>query len=591
MDQIYDDEVLMTLCLRLAKGLNLQAYKVAKGLDDSRARDPEEDLSPYLKGQPDLFAARRSRNATLSLIYRLPAELLTSIFLIVLRMSDHAFSKHHQCAIASGHRRVPEESVFPAILAMSHVSHHWYQLIANCPSMWTIMEINSSMETVQMAIERSKEAPVEARMGYRGMLTLERRKKVLREASKQSRRWVKAHFLGYIEELSSFRFTSVPNLEELYIVPVSTSENPGERPMDIFTELPSLQSLHLGWWPGWDRKYMPNLRQLTICEAGPPRATLSEIFRMLAGCPLLEVLEISAEVEIGNDLSDSSPILPSVELPNLQRLELIGWPVMEMDLFISAVSTPSCRTFTFKGGYNPLEVHLEPHYRSIESRLTPYIRSLVDESTLIEVLFAGTFVRLVFEGTSGENGAPDRKGVVELGQFQWAQVMEWVSNDIPTFNDLCTAVSFGNENLGAHYRQLTQVETVFPWMRRLPNLEVVRFLPKVVMVDKVLSFLYDISFPQFGQTQERGFNPWNKLDHLVFLGCQCQHTAEVARIMEFVHGSLQHTNDVAMIHPRYHLVEIGHDCGNCAQSWETLSMAGERWNHPVEIHEAPRTDA
>ncbi|KAG9046015.1 hypothetical protein FS837_005236 [Tulasnella sp. UAMH 9824] len=409
---------------------------------------------------------------------------------------------------------------------MSHVSHHWYQLIVNCAPMWTIIDVNSNIQTVKMALERSKEALVEARMGYRGMLTLDKRKIGLREASMQSSRWVKAHFLGYIEELNCFRLAPAPKLQDLYIVPVSASENPGERPTDIFMELPSLEKLHLGWWPGWDRKHMPNLRHLMICEAGPPHATLSEIFRMLEGCPLLEVLEIGAEVEIGNELSGPLPIVPTVELPNLQRLDLIGWSVVEMDMFFRAVSLPTCTIFNLKGGTNPIDINLASFYRSIESRLASYIRPMVDQSTSIEVLFAGSFVKLVFEAESGEK----QMGVVELGRFQWAQVMDWITNEFPTFNDLCTVVSFGNENLGPYFMEMTQVETVFPWMLRLVNLETVRFLPKAVLVDRVLAFLYGVMFPQF---EGREFHPWDKLKNLIVLGCQCRYADGMARILEF----------------------------------------------------------
>ncbi|KAG8915692.1 hypothetical protein FRC01_003545 [Tulasnella sp. 417] len=427
-----------------------------------------------------------------------------------------------------------------------------------------------------MALERSKEAPLEARMGYRGMLTLERRKVGLRQASSQSYRWAKAHFLGYIEELTYFRFALVPNLEELYIVPVSASENPGERPTDIFTELPSLKKLHLGWWPGWDRKYMPNLRHLMICEAGPPHATLSEIFRMLEGCPLLEFLEISAEVEIGNDLSGPLPIVPTVELPNLQRLDLIGWPVVEMDMFFRAVSVPACSVLNLKGGLNPIDINLDSFYRSIEGRLAPYVRSMVEQSTAIEVLFAGSFVKLVFEGESGKNRAPKRIGAVELGRFQWAQVMHWLTNEFPTFNDLCTVVSFGDENLGHLFMEMTQVETVFSWMLKIRNLETVRFLPKAVLVDKVLAFLYGVMFPQF---EGREVHPWSKLTNLVVLGCQCRYADGMARILEFA-GRKVHEE---MIRPNHLLIPIGDQCSQCTTSMNALVQTGERWNHSVEI--------
>lgn len=302
---------------------------------------------------------------------------------------------------------------------------------------------------------------------------------------------------------------------------------------------------------------------------------------MLEGCPLLEFLEISAEVEIGNDMSGPLPIVPTVELPNLQRLDLVGWPVVEMDLFFRAVSLPSCNIFNLKGGHNPIEISLDSYYRSIEGRLAPYVRSLVDQSTAVEVLFAGHFVRLVFEGESGEKRALERKGVVELGRFHWAQVMEWVTNEFPTFNDMCTVVSFGDENLGAHFMQMTQVEDVFPWMLKLPNLETVRFLPKAVLLDRVLAFLYGVMFPQF---DGRGSNPWEKLKHLVVLGCQCRYADGMARILEFAAQKLYgEGRDVAMIRPSYLLVPIGDDCNQCSTSMDTLVQAGEIWNHSVEI--------
>ncbi|KAG8971181.1 hypothetical protein FRB90_010583, partial [Tulasnella sp. 427] len=291
MDFPLSEDALMAIYMRLAMRIDPAGYKLMTGEANRPAPEPEEDVSAYLEGQPDIFAARRLRNISKSRIYVLPAELLTYIFLIVLRFSDQQFITHHQCAIASGHRRVPEESLVPVIFAMSHVCHHWYQLIANCPSMWKIIDINTCPSVVKMAIEMSKDAPLEVRMGFRGVLTRERRKWSLQQAARQSRRWVKAHFLAYIEELEGLRLSFFPNLEELYIVPVSQLESPGERPTGLFDLMPSLQRLHIGWWPGWDEKFIPNLRHLTICDAGPPKAGMSEIFRMLAGCPLLETLE------------------------------------------------------------------------------------------------------------------------------------------------------------------------------------------------------------------------------------------------------------------------------------------------------------
>ncbi|KAF9047121.1 hypothetical protein BDZ89DRAFT_1058191 [Hymenopellis radicata] len=285
------------------------------------------DINAEISKHEETIRCLKSRRNALTLISRLPVEVLCHIFILTSRESTQS-----QC------------------IQVSHVCTQWRNAALGCPALWSNLTFKSAPEWVHEMIKRSMEAPliINANMVYGTPMM----RNAVAAALKRIGRTVELTLSGPIDDMQT-TFLSLhqpaPFLRVLSLtqipVPLSTRLS---IPDDLFSGYtPSLRKLTIQFCQlGWNSTLLKNLTHLVVRSPGEDGvASIDELLPVLRNMPLLEHLELYDALTLTavNPDSDSyfrlGRIRDVVQLPRLLELR-VGSGVMAVTELLLHLSIP-----------------------------------------------------------------------------------------------------------------------------------------------------------------------------------------------------------------------------------------------------------
>ncbi|KAH6918244.1 hypothetical protein BKA70DRAFT_1175592 [Coprinopsis sp. MPI-PUGE-AT-0042] len=289
------------------------------------------------------FAA--SHRALLSPIRRVPADILTTIFLLCKE-------SYEKCAMT------PDE---PPLL-FTRVCHQWRELVINTPTLWADFHINipscptsftanaslmqGRAELLKLWLERGSECPLSVSIAFdpNGLsaLGVQVLADLLSLICKHASRWVHMDLSSY--HLIPSELLPVAASQATQLRSLSLGWNIHAIPDDSFINGPSLRRLCLphpegkSYFDDLVTVHWGNLTELSIF--GHPSLQGTEptiLLAILKKCPALVQCELNLARELGNSLSLSEAPF-QVPLSHLQHLTVYS---SEEDSTTSASLTPS----------------------------------------------------------------------------------------------------------------------------------------------------------------------------------------------------------------------------------------------------------
>ncbi|KAG8892107.1 hypothetical protein FRB99_002958 [Tulasnella sp. 403] len=279
--------------------------------------------------QSHISQMKRHRN-TLSLIHRLPIEILVEIFRHVTK--DGFYTSRRYLRLGD----------------LSRVCALWGRVIEQSPTLWTTIWTNDDTRLIKKIISRSGNHPLSIYANqYEGWGVIE---SCLQQLSPQLHRWKIAEFrlqsqdIKYLQE--RLADASAPKLEKLCVSVYPTGVSASTR-VELFRGgVECLKELELsGVSMPWTSPLLSRLRVLRLASLGESAAvTTAHILTALAQCPEISELRIYS-----CDLRDShAPDFPTrLELPHLHVLSLdCITPSAASYSILRGISSPKYDQFT-----------------------------------------------------------------------------------------------------------------------------------------------------------------------------------------------------------------------------------------------------
>ncbi|KAG2013015.1 hypothetical protein CC2G_009957 [Coprinopsis cinerea AmutBmut pab1-1] len=260
----------------------------------------------------------------LSVISRLPPEVLTRIFEFYKRICDHSskldYMMQGRCYLT------PYQWT-----GVTHVSRYWRQVALGCPQLWSNIR-TISFNWARISWERSKQAPISlnATLTY---LTNPKLEGLVTDILTQPRRLKSLHLSGELSNANEKRFREIadpaPLLQSLTMI--RTYRSSGYPPSDSILpktflngEAPKLRNLELnGYQLSWDSPLLRSLTSLKLTCIPLPRYHLQpspEIF-----FSALEAMECLRTLDLDTPLP-ASPLAKhrTVTLRHIENFRLKG---------------------------------------------------------------------------------------------------------------------------------------------------------------------------------------------------------------------------------------------------------------------------
>ncbi|KAJ7180688.1 hypothetical protein C8R46DRAFT_1070260 [Mycena filopes] len=310
--------------------------------------------------QNSIRGLQSQRNA-LSAVGRLPAEMLSRIFLFCSRQVPHSLSW---------------------IKEVSHICRHWRAVALGCPNLWCSITFSRPKWAAEM-LKRSKMAPLRIRVNadYLTPKVIEAVHSSLGQISRTEELDVAGG--SVIQEILNLT-DPAPYLHSLSLSLLSHWQTSPERvvlPADFLNgEAPRLRKIELtGFSIPWDSPLMSNLVNLKVMNPGapPPPSSMNELVEALGRMPLLETLELENVLPtLAEDIT--TICVPSVraQLPCLKRIVLVSYvSVLQVADTLNHLSYPSttsmkisCRASSGScGGFTSLIPTLSNLQRGVKS--------------------------------------------------------------------------------------------------------------------------------------------------------------------------------------------------------------------------------
>ncbi|KAJ7115973.1 hypothetical protein C8R44DRAFT_880364 [Mycena epipterygia] len=244
----------------------ITAFSSAK-LVESAQRQIDQEITKY---QESVRALQSRRNA-LSPVGRLPAEMLSRIFLF--------------CA---------DPDSLSWIREVSHISRHWRAVALACPNLWSSPLYSKGPKWADEMLKRSKQAPLTADLTYMTPRMVNTVHSSLVQISRIGELDVRTGSRA-VPEILNLSDTA-PYLHSLCLSSPGLSQEEHFTLPDTFLngEAPRLRRLELTrFFLPWDSPLMSNLTRLKIQNPGPTaRPSMPELVEALERMPLLETLEL-----------------------------------------------------------------------------------------------------------------------------------------------------------------------------------------------------------------------------------------------------------------------------------------------------------
>ncbi|KAG8874625.1 hypothetical protein FRB97_005766 [Tulasnella sp. 331] len=396
--------------------------------------DRERDIEGYDLSKPprealdlrsqDHIAVTPSYRSTIAPIDRLPDELLSDIFSLVVEEIDFFHLKR--------------------LVKLMLVSKGWSKIVLETPSLWAYARSDHACRAYETAILRSKESPLRVVCKEKGNL-----KHFMQSALQEAYRWKSAEFhlehdvsLYVIDSLNNI---SAPIMTELKVY---CREVFGGRSFDIFSGgAPRLRHLTLvNIRVPWGSTLFSQLEVLFFTSSSIIGPSTEELADILQRCPNLLTFELERNpprnvTTLANVLSSN---LEPVHLPLLNSFKIDVSDACALSDILSCVHMPACTnlTVTCRGGTEGNQV-----FSDRTRGLALLLSSLLQSAPTLGVYLSSECLILSFEGDSRvkicllDHMSPWN----ELTSLTWMVILPPI-----TITVLCSGMLFGQAAQSLH---------------------------------------------------------------------------------------------------------------------------------------------
>jgi len=270
-----------------------------------------------IKGEIEVLEATitawKGRYNTLSIIARLPPEILSIIFKCVASAT--------QASCNPVYHRI-------SWIKLTHVCTHWRRVALECPSLWTTIPLAHPRWAEEM-LARSREAPLtivadvvpHKNRQMELVQSVITRMHQIQKLSLTQRPYSSSG--GPLEKILADLVNPAPLLESLSVVFNRTNNIPTP-PLNLFSgEAPRLRELELrDCLVAWDAPFLRTLTSLKMAFIPPvARPTMGQIIAALGSMPNLEILDLS-DILPRQGTSTMAISEPIISLPHLTQLHV-----------------------------------------------------------------------------------------------------------------------------------------------------------------------------------------------------------------------------------------------------------------------------
>lgn len=283
-------------------------------------------------------AKRRHQRNSLSLISKLPIEIMFNIFIEFLPPQ----SDENQYRLLE-------------TVKLSSICRTWRELIEGNPRFWTVLDTRTAPPLTQLSLKNSGTSLI----SLVGPITDgPHAKESFLAACEHTGRWSSVDVTApRSKDFEIFQDASVPKLKTLILSCTPRRSRLGMRvgpgPLHLFGgDTPLLESVELtGVEVAWSSLMWRNLQSLQLDKVEGPNAT--RFFDILEACPGLHSFALRKFV-----LADPQNLDPSKRIPIfLPSLETVGFEALDLNLIKLCIAILQCPTLTYLYVGNPKDHH------------------------------------------------------------------------------------------------------------------------------------------------------------------------------------------------------------------------------------------
>lgn len=363
-------------------------------------------------------------HGSLTLVDRIPPEVFSSIFHYILHYS-------------------PPKERYRILDSLSQVSTKWQAMIANTPSLWSVINVWDDPETRSRALDRSGTCPLTVLCYHTAVLTdqpvpSERTRSLFTALMPHIERWKHIYIgqLEYLTDVEPFLQYPAPNIESFEIGRGGSGTYLSQ--LDLFGEdAPRLQEVFImGTAIEWDSPVLHGLKFLTLSRLGQ-HPTPTEMLRILEHCPLLETFELSTtfRVDFPAEVYDAADLHGPVTLSHLKKLKIAN---VILDLLCSIfrnIRAPHCFDINLSTDRTYYETGHEAIAQVLQNALTPAI------PTIHARLLQGGELQLsvcgiVISGDSVPNRRPAIRAKFTEAPSHLPALLQWLHQQLQPFQSV-----------------------------------------------------------------------------------------------------------------------------------------------------------
>ncbi|KIO27979.1 hypothetical protein M407DRAFT_22747 [Tulasnella calospora MUT 4182] len=346
---------------------------------------------------------KRRRNQEHSRIYQLPQEVFVEIMLTATSL---------------------DLNITDAFTLM-RVSKYWFETAAQCPHIWSRLNVATRPQPGIMTMMRTLRGPVEVQCGQEPELGLDGSLADLSTLDPTRLRALVWHWWPRTEALRSFFQERNSNIVDLAVDRVAGLSS--QRRLDLSPEGLYLRHLDLrGVTLPWTSSRLSRLQTLSIDHLRYETPSTHDLYRILRSSPALRRIRIQHFNDANQEqLDPSRPITEPIFLPELRSLKLIWVPSIIINTLVPLIRSPSCQYLELRPQSRE---HLEPPeplepLEPSDAILDLIISSITSQSMLditVEDRAGDLSVSLVSSLRSGRNtwgDWDDPNGGISIGLF------------------------------------------------------------------------------------------------------------------------------------------------------------------------------
>ncbi|KAG8950457.1 hypothetical protein FRC04_007472 [Tulasnella sp. 424] len=385
---------------------------------------------------------RQFLNTQRSVIFRIPLETLSSIFVCASSVQDDPLEEKD--ALGRCHIR--------RAVAISHVCSRWYNVAVSCSALWTVCNVDTPRRLIEMALERSSQRPLAFLATGGPYFQTEGSNEALEFLARHIHRWQSARIAIEEYRLPHLLWSPAPALRYLQVKPPASFgvlDVVGVRQTlsahHFFQgQTPLLETLDIAYWVEWGTPNWPHLRELRIGYWGRGSPTINE----------------------ATDSTSTKTFSPA-DLPQLRQLTLVGAYPVPTATVLDHLRCPRLEVATIGFHYHFFgSQEISPMTYHLLGAIKPKLQTLLQGVTRFKLTLAtcGVWFCMV---------RPEQLVSIKFPGFDWRPVLEWALEKFSEIVELCVSALIFPPTASLGNMPTSRFSTVQDLVTPLRNLEVV----------------------------------------------------------------------------------------------------------------------